>query len=79
MTHKSTWKQLPRIVSLGEGAVSGIIPIVEELRLPRDPLIITTKTPKMVAGLEILRNFGKLCEILFPRLTGLCRIFYDFL
>ena len=57
MTHESTWKQLPRIVSLGEGAVSGIIPIVEELRLPRDPLIITTKTPKMVAGLEILRNF----------------------
>ncbi len=57
MTHESTWKQLPRIVSLGEGTISEIIPIVEELRLPRDPLVITTETPKKVAGLEILRSF----------------------
>ena len=57
MTNTSTWKQLPRIVSLGEGVLSEMIPIVKELRLPGDPLVITTKTPKMVAGSEIVGDF----------------------
>ena len=57
MTNTSTWKQLPRIVSLGEGVLSEMVPIAKELRLPGDPLIITTKTPKMVAGSEIVGDF----------------------
>ena len=57
MTNTVTWKQLPRIVSLGEGVLSEMAPIVKELRLSGDPLIITTKTPKMVAGSEIVGDF----------------------
>ena len=72
--NKSTWKQLPRIVSLGENNLSDINQIVEELRLPKNPLVITTKTPKKVAGIDIvkeLENRGHNSEIIVVKSEGM--------
>ena len=61
MFEKSTWIRLPRNVVVGHGVLSRTGEAIDELHLSGRPLVVTTPTPREVAGervLEQLRSIG---------------------
>ena len=50
MFEKSTWIRLPRNVVVGHGVLGETVAAVEELHLAGRPLVVTSPTPREVAG-----------------------------
>ena len=50
MLRKSTWIRLPRSVMVGYGVLDQTGKPVTELRLSGTPLVVTSPTPRSVAG-----------------------------
>jgi len=50
MFEKSTWIRLPRHVAVGHGVLDDVVPAVADLRLGSRALVVTSPTPRSVAG-----------------------------
>ena len=57
MFEKSTWIRLPRHVAVGHGVLSDVVPAVADLRLGDRALVVTSPTPRSVAGDRIVDAF----------------------
>ncbi|MFT4920965.1 MAG: glycerol-1-phosphate dehydrogenase [NAD(P)+], partial [Haloarculaceae archaeon] len=57
MFEKSTWIRLPRNVLVGHGVLDRTSDAIEELHLSGRPLVVTSPTPKEVAGDRLLAQF----------------------
>jgi len=57
MFEKSTWIRLPRNVVVGHGVLDDAIEVVEELHIGGDPLVVTSPTPRQVAGDRLVAQF----------------------
>ncbi|WP_327051310.1 NAD(P)-dependent glycerol-1-phosphate dehydrogenase [Halomicrococcus gelatinilyticus] len=58
MFEKSTWIRLPRNVVVGHGVLSETVDAVDELHLHGRPLIVTSPTPREVAGERVAAGFA---------------------
>jgi len=58
MFQKSTWIRLPRNVLVGHGVLEQTVDAVEELHLSGRPLVVTSPTPREVAGDRIVDLFA---------------------
>jgi glycerol-1-phosphate dehydrogenase [NAD(P)+] len=58
MFEKSTWIRLPRNVLVGHGVLARTAEAVDDLHLGGRPLIITSPTPKDVAGNHLYEQFA---------------------
>src|SRR6056297_326714 len=58
MFDKSTWIRLPRNVVVGHGVLSETVDAVDELHLDGRPLIVTSPTPREVAGERVAAGFA---------------------
>jgi len=54
MFEKSTWIRLPRHVAVGHGVLDDLVPAVADLRLGQRALVVTSPTPRQVAGDRIV-------------------------
>lgn len=66
MFEKSTWIRLPRNVVVGHGVLDQTADVVSSIHLPGQPLIVTSPTPREVAGdrvIEALSSVGPEPEI----------------
>ncbi len=59
MFEKSAWIRLPRSVVVGHDVVGKTAEVVSELRLAGPPLVVTSPTPRAVAGDVIVEGFAK--------------------
>ena len=50
MFEKSTWIRLPRNVVVGHGVLDRAVEAIEDLHLDGQPLVVTSPTPKKIAG-----------------------------
>jgi glycerol-1-phosphate dehydrogenase [NAD(P)+] len=57
MFEKSTWIRLPRNVVVGHGVLGRTAEVVSELHLTGRPLIVTSPTPREIAGDRVLAAF----------------------
>lgn len=57
MFEKSTWIRLPRNVLVGHDVLGDTVAAVENLHLQGNPLIVTGKTPREIAGEQIVADF----------------------
>ena len=57
MFDKSTWIRLPRNVVVGHGVLDQLVEAVEELYLDGRPLIVTSPTPRELAGDRVETQF----------------------
>ena len=57
MFEKSTWIRLPRNVVVGHGVLESVVEVVDDLHLQGRPLIVTSPTPRSVAGEPIAADF----------------------
>jgi glycerol-1-phosphate dehydrogenase [NAD(P)+] len=57
MFDKSTWIRLPRNVVVGHDVLGDAVEVVEDLHLAGDPLVVTSPTPREVAGDRIVADF----------------------
>ena len=57
MFGKSKWIRLPRSVVLGHGVLDRTVEAVDELYLDGRPLIVTSPTPKALAGDRLVAAF----------------------
>ncbi|MEF8774663.1 MAG: NAD(P)-dependent glycerol-1-phosphate dehydrogenase, partial [Halobacteriales archaeon] len=53
MFEKSTWIRLPRNVVVGHEALTKVGEVVEDLHLQGRPLVVTSPTPRAVAGARV--------------------------
>ncbi len=67
MFEKSSWIRLPRNVVVGHGVLDQTVDAVAELHLTGRPLVVTSPTPREVAGDRVVEGFGK--EGVDPALT----------
>ena len=58
MFEKSTWIRLPRNVVVGHGVLSETVDAVAELHLTGRPLVVTSPTPREVAGTRVIEGFA---------------------
>ncbi|MFB6082923.1 MAG: NAD(P)-dependent glycerol-1-phosphate dehydrogenase [Halorientalis sp.] len=58
MFEKSTWIRLPRNVVVGHGVLDETVDAVAELHLTGRPLVVTSPTPREVAGDRVVESFG---------------------
>ncbi|QSG07610.1 NAD(P)-dependent glycerol-1-phosphate dehydrogenase [Halapricum desulfuricans] len=58
MFQKSIWIRLPRNVLVGHGVLEDTVTAVEELHLAGRPLIVTSPTPREVAGERVAELFA---------------------
>ncbi|AQL41930.1 NAD(P)-dependent glycerol-1-phosphate dehydrogenase [Halorientalis sp. IM1011] len=58
MFEKSSWIRLPRNVVVGHGVLDETVDAVAELHLTGRPLVVTSPTPKEVAGDRVVEAFG---------------------
>ncbi|SEN22421.1 glycerol-1-phosphate dehydrogenase [NAD(P)+] [Halorientalis persicus] len=58
MFQKSSWIRLPRNVVVGHGVLDETVDAVAELHLTGRPLVVTSPTPKEVAGDRVVEAFG---------------------
>jgi glycerol-1-phosphate dehydrogenase [NAD(P)+] len=57
MFEKSKWIRLPRSVVVGHGVLGRVVDVVDELYLDGRPLVVTSPTPKELAGDRLLADF----------------------
>ena len=57
MFQKSTWIRLPRSVLVGHGVLDQTVDAVSELHLSGCPLVVTSPTPRKVAGERVVELF----------------------
>ncbi|WP_254863722.1 NAD(P)-dependent glycerol-1-phosphate dehydrogenase [Halovivax gelatinilyticus] len=57
MFEKSSWIRLPRNVVVGHGVIDEVVPVTDELSLSGRPLLVTSPTPREVAGETIVADF----------------------
>jgi glycerol-1-phosphate dehydrogenase [NAD(P)+] len=57
MFEKSTWIRLPRTVVLGHAVLDDVVAVVDDLRLGDRPLVVTSPTPREVAGDRVAADF----------------------
>ena len=57
MFEKSTWIRLPRNVVVGHGVLDRTVEAVEDVHLSGRPLVVTSPTPREVAGERVLADF----------------------
>ena len=57
MYEKSTWIRLPRSVVVGHGVLEDTVEAVEELFLDGPPLVVTSPTPRKLAGDRLVAAF----------------------
>ena len=57
MFEKSTWIRLPRHVAVGHGVLDDVVPAVADLRLGDRALVVTSPTPRDVAGGRVVDSF----------------------
>ena len=57
MFDKSTWIRLPRHVAVGHGVLDDVVPAVTDLRLGTRALVVTSPTPRRVAGDRVVESF----------------------
>ena len=57
MFGKSKWIRLPRSVVLGHGVLDRTVEAVDELSLDGRPLIVTSPTPRELAGDRLVADF----------------------
>ncbi len=57
MFEKSTWIRLPRTVVVGHEVLGDVVAAVDDLRLGARPLVVTSPTPRSVAGDRIVADF----------------------
>jgi glycerol-1-phosphate dehydrogenase [NAD(P)+] len=62
MFDKSSWIRLPRNVVIGHDALSSTVEAVSELRLGGRPLLVTSPTPREVAGDRVETAFAEAGE-----------------
>jgi len=67
MFEKSTWIRLPRNVVVGHGVLAQTVDAVAELHLTGRPLVVTSPTPREVAGDRVVESFA--AEATDPALT----------
>jgi glycerol-1-phosphate dehydrogenase [NAD(P)+] len=58
MFEKSTWIRLPRNVVVGHDVLGDAVAVVEDLHLAGDPLVVTSPTPREVAGDWLVADFA---------------------
>ncbi|MFB6179956.1 MAG: NAD(P)-dependent glycerol-1-phosphate dehydrogenase [Halorientalis sp.] len=58
MFEKSTWIRLPRNVLVGHGVLEQTVDAVAELHLTGRPLVVTSPTPREVAGERVVAGFA---------------------
>jgi len=58
MFEKATWIRLPRNVLVGHGVLDQTVDAVAELHLTGRPLVVTSPTPKEVAGNRVIEGFA---------------------
>ncbi|PSQ43293.1 NAD(P)-dependent glycerol-1-phosphate dehydrogenase [Halobacteriales archaeon SW_7_68_16] len=58
MFDKSTWIRLPRNVVVGHGVLDETVAAVDELHLAGRPLVVTSPTPRRVAGEQVFDLFA---------------------
>ncbi|MFD1587008.1 NAD(P)-dependent glycerol-1-phosphate dehydrogenase [Halorientalis brevis] len=58
MFEKSTWIRLPRNVVVGHGVLDETVDAVAELHLTGRPLVVTSPTPREVAGTRVVEGFA---------------------
>jgi glycerol-1-phosphate dehydrogenase [NAD(P)+] len=58
MFEKSTWIRLPRNVVVGHGVLDQTVEAVSELHLTGRPLVVTSPTPRKVAGDRVVEAFA---------------------
>ena len=58
MFEKSTWIRLPRNVVVGHGVLDRTVEAIEELHLTGRPLVVTSPTPREVAGERVVAGFA---------------------
>jgi glycerol-1-phosphate dehydrogenase [NAD(P)+] len=58
MFEKSTWIRLPRNVVVGHGVIDDTVAAVGDLHLAGDPLVVTSPTPRAVAGDRVAEQFA---------------------
>lgn len=54
MFDKSTWIRLPRNVVVGHGVLQETVEVVEDLHLSGQPLVVTSPTPRKIAGEHVV-------------------------
>jgi glycerol-1-phosphate dehydrogenase [NAD(P)+] len=59
MFEKSTWIRLPRNVVVGHGVLDQTVDAVAELHLTGRPLVVTSPTPREVAGERVMEAFER--------------------
>ena len=59
MFEKSAWIRLPRSVVVGHDVIGKTAEVVAELRLAGEPLVVTSPTPRAVAGDLIVEEFAE--------------------
>jgi glycerol-1-phosphate dehydrogenase [NAD(P)+] len=57
MFDKSTWIRLPRNVVVGHDVLSRTVEVVDDLHLTGRPLVVTSPTPRAVAGAPIVAQY----------------------
>ena len=58
MFEKSTWIRLPRNVVVGHGVLDQTVEAIDELHLTGRPLVVTSPTPREVAGDRVAEGFA---------------------
>jgi len=58
MFEKATWIRLPRNVVVGHGVIEETVAAIEDLHLAGTPLVVTSPTPRAVAGDRVLESFA---------------------
>ncbi len=58
MFEKSTWIRLPRNVLVGHEVLGDAVAAIEDLRLGDRPLLVTSPTPREVAGTRLQEDFA---------------------
>jgi glycerol-1-phosphate dehydrogenase [NAD(P)+] len=59
MFDKSTWIRLPRNVVVGHGVLEETAEVVEDLHLSGQPLVVTSPTPRKIAGERVVEALTK--------------------
>ena len=59
MFQKSTWIRLPRNVVVGHGVLEQTADVVDATHLPGQPLVVTSPTPKQVAGDRVVDQLSR--------------------
>jgi glycerol-1-phosphate dehydrogenase [NAD(P)+] len=59
MFDKSNWIQLPRSVVVGHGVLDRTAEVVSSIHLPGRPLVVTSPTPKSVAGDRLVAELSR--------------------